>query len=221
MNFDEDDKDATRRPSGFWSGIRRVEKRERPRQAPVPAKDARPKAVAERNAPVKQERAAPAAPERPLMTRTGDKPAERIPVILENQSSSGFRLIDSGAGEKLEQYGDYRVVRLKPRRSGSVRSSQTLGACRRRLHRRHRRGRYGSLALPQGPLGETWPMQLLDVDFHGRFTSFRHVGVFPEQQVHWDWMRQEIEKAKRPVKVLNLFGYTGVASLIAAAAVLK
>ena len=87
-------------PPGSGPAPGRMEKRDRPRQ-PVPAKDARPKDAAVRNAPVKQERAAPAAPERPLMTRTGEKPAERIPVILENQSSSGFRLIDSGAGEKL------------------------------------------------------------------------------------------------------------------------
>jgi 23S rRNA (cytosine1962-C5)-methyltransferase len=67
-------------------------------------------------------------------------------------------------------------------------------------------------------LGETWPMQLLDTDFLGRFTSFRHVGVFPEQLAHWSWMRDQVAAAGRPLKVLNLFGYTGVASLIAAKA---
>jgi 23S rRNA (cytosine1962-C5)-methyltransferase len=56
------------------------------------------------------------------------------------------------------------------------------------------------------------------IDYLGRFTSFRHVGVFPEQAPHWDHMAELIRDAKRPVKVLNLFGYTGLASLVAARA---
>jgi 23S rRNA (cytosine1962-C5)-methyltransferase len=54
------------------------------------------------------------------------------------------------------------------------------------------------------------------IDYLGRFTSFRHVGVFPEQASHWDHMAGLIATAKRPLKVLNLFGYTGLASLVAA-----
>ena len=61
-------------------------------------------------------------------------------------------------------------------------------------------------------------MRLLDVEFFGRFTAFRHVGVFPEQIVHWSWMMDSIRKRGGRPKVLNLFGYTGVASLAAAAA---
>jgi 23S rRNA (cytosine1962-C5)-methyltransferase len=56
------------------------------------------------------------------------------------------------------------------------------------------------------------------IDYLGRFTSFRHVGVFPEQASHWDHMAGLIAGARRPTKVLNLFGYTGVASLVAAKA---
>ncbi|WP_439604201.1 class I SAM-dependent methyltransferase, partial [Shinella sp.] len=76
----------------------------------------------------------------------------------------------------------------------------------------------GRWKFPKAALGETWPMHLLGVDFHGRFTAFRHVGVFPEQLAHWSWMKEKVETAGRPVKVLNLFGYTGVASLVAASA---
>jgi 23S rRNA (cytosine1962-C5)-methyltransferase len=56
------------------------------------------------------------------------------------------------------------------------------------------------------------------IPFLGRFTSFRHVGVFPEQATHWEWMKSEIERAGRPLKILNLFAYTGIASLVAAGA---
>src|SRR5690606_33890888 len=54
---------------------------------------------------------APPLPARPLMRREGEKPAERVPVILETAGSDHYRLIDSGMGEKLEQYGPYRIVR--------------------------------------------------------------------------------------------------------------
>ncbi|TIV26204.1 MAG: class I SAM-dependent rRNA methyltransferase, partial [Mesorhizobium sp.] len=67
----------------------------------------------------------------------------------------------------------------------------------------------GRWRFPKAPLGETWPMKHDGIDYLGRFTSFRHVGVFPEQASHWDHMAGLIAAAKRPVKVLNLFGYTG------------
>lgn len=68
------------------------------------------------------------------------------------------------------------------------------------------------------PLPETWPLAYDGIPFLGRFTSFRHVGVFPEQATHWDWMKAAIGDAGRPLKILNLFAYTGVASLVAAKA---
>ena len=163
----------------------------------------------------------PAEPARSLIARQGELPAERVPVILESSAGEGgeFRLIDSGKGEKLEQYGPYRIVRpeaqaLWPRslpdhvwdRADAIFTGDTD------------EDGMGRWRFPREALGETWPMRLAGVDFHGRFTAFRHVGVFPEQLVHWNWMREAVEKAGRPVKVLNLFGYTGVASLVAAAA---
>jgi len=76
----------------------------------------------------------------------------------------------------------------------------------------------GRWRFPRTPLGETWPMKHDGIDYLGRFTSFRHVGVFPEQASHWSQMEDWIKAARRPVKVLNLFGYTGLASLVAARA---
>ena len=197
------------RRGGPPPGAAKAEKRDRPR-------DAQPRV---KETAVRPERTVPAEPQRPLMARSGEKPGERIPVILENATSGGFRLIDSGAGEKLEQYGDHRIVRPEAQalwqRSLAARHWEQVDAVFTGDTDEDGMGRW---RFPKGALGETWPMQLLGVDFHGRFTSFRHVGVFPEQQVHWTWMKNVIETAKRPVKVLNLFGYTGVASLIAASA---
>lgn len=149
--------------------------------------------------------------------RTGDRPSERIPIILETGARDQYRLIDSGKGEKLEQYGNYRIVRpeaqaLWPK---GLPLSEWLKADALFTGDVEEDG-MGRWQFPKGALGETWPMSLLDVDFHGRFTSFRHVGVFPEQMAHWEWMANQIKASPRPLKVLNLFGYTGVASLIAA-----
>lgn len=159
------------------------------------------------------------APARALKERSGERPAERVPVILETAGAGDFHLIDTGNQLKLEQYGPYRIVRpegqalWKPSLPAHV--WEKVDAVFTGDVDEEGAGRW---RFPREALGETWPLQLLDVDFHGRFTSFRHVGVFPEQIVHWSWMKSEIEAAKRPLKVLNLFGYTGVASLIAAAA---
>ena len=156
---------------------------------------------------------------RAMIVRSGERPPERVPVILESMGAGDFHLIDTGNGQKLEQYGPYRIVRPE---------AQALWPPSLPAHVWDKADAIftgdtdedgmGRWRFQKDALGETWPMRLLDVDFLGRFTSFRHVGVFPEQIVHWAWMKEQVEAAKRPLKVLNLFGYTGVASLVAAAA---
>ena len=185
-----------------------------------PARAARPAARRPERAAEVEER--PVTEEAAALTvtrRQGERPAERVPVILETTGSDGFRLIDSGNGEKLEQYGPYRIVRPEAQaiwpKSLPDHVWQRVDAVFTGDTDEDGMGRW---RFPREALGETWPLELLGVDFLGRFTSFRHVGVFPEQLAHWSWMKNEIEQAKRPLKVLNLFGYTGVASLVAAAA---
>ena len=155
----------------------------------------------------------------PLRRRDGALPAERLPLILEVAPNADYALIDSGDGEKLEQYGPYRIVRPEgqaiwqkalPAREWDKADAVFTGDTDEEGMGRWR--------FPKTPLGETWPMRHDGIDYLGRFTSFRHVGVFPEQASHWDHMAGLIEGARRPVKVLNLFGYTGLASLVAARA---
>lgn len=192
-------------------------KHARPARAPAKTRQFAAEAAPARPKKLAAER--PSEPQRPIRVHSGDKPAERVPVILETAGSDDYRLIDSGAGEKLEQYGSYRIVRpeaqaLWPRslpqqlwdRADAVFTGDTD------------EDGMGRWRFPGAALGETWPMRLLDTDFHGRFTAFRHVGVFPEQLAHWSWMKARIQASGRPLKVLNLFGYTGVASLVAARA---
>ncbi len=182
------------------------------KQANTPRKEIRPQKNTER-----PKASVSMTYDRPLVERTGAKPIERVPVILETGGPGAFQLIDSGDGQKLEQYGPYRIVRPEAqalwKASLPKRQWEDVDAVFTGDTDEDGMGRW---RFPKGALGETWPMRLLDVDFHGRFTSFRHVGVFPEQLAHWAWMQDQIRTAKRPLKVLNLFGYTGVASLAAA-----
>lgn len=171
-----------------------------------------------KRAPV-SEKLAEQVPARELLTRTGELPTETIPVILSSNGAGDFHLIDSGSGLKLEQYGNYRIIRPEAqalwRPSLPERVWNNVDAVFTGDTDEEAMGRW---RFPKEPLGETWPLSLLGVNFLGRFTSFRHVGVFPEQIVHWTWLKETIEGAGRPLKVLNLFGYTGVASLVAASA---
>ncbi|MBP2548250.1 23S rRNA (cytosine1962-C5)-methyltransferase [Neorhizobium galegae] len=178
--------------------------------------------------PLAKQQARPARPDaevaapaetRPLILRTGERPPERVPVILASQAAGDFHLIDSGAGLKLEQYGPYRIVRPEAQAlwQPSLDASVWDNADAIFTGDTDEDG-MGRWRFPRQALGETWPMALCGVDFLGRFTAFRHVGVFPEQIVHWAFVKEQAEKAGRPIKVLNLFGYTGVASLVAASA---
>jgi 23S rRNA (cytosine1962-C5)-methyltransferase len=158
-------------------------------------------------------------PPRPLEPRSGPRPGERLPVILETKATADYALLDSGNGRKLEQYGPYRIDRPEGQaiwlpampttewdKTDAVFTGNT-----------EEEG-MGRWQFPKGALGETWNTAHDGMAYLGRFTSFRHVGVFPEQAAHWSFMEDQIKAARRPVKVLNLFGYTGVASLIAARA---
>nr|WP_247880069.1 class I SAM-dependent methyltransferase [Brucella pituitosa] len=163
---------------------------------------------------------------REIKAYEGERPGERTPVILETEPSDDYALLDSGDGLKLEQYGPYRIVRPEgqaiwlpslPKSEWDKADAVFTGNTDE-----EGMGRWAFPKLQPGQtLGETWPMQHDGISFHGRFTSFRHVGVFPEQAAHWSYMDNLIRnaaKSGRTVKVLNLFGYTGVASLVAARA---
>jgi 23S rRNA (cytosine1962-C5)-methyltransferase len=138
--------------------------------------------------------------------------------MLETSGWSDYALLDSGAGRKLERYGSYRIVRPEaqalwtPRRPPAEWDAADATFVGIGDEEADGRWRY------RKPLGETWPLSYDGIRFLGRFTSFRHVGVFPEQATHWQWLKDEIAGAGRKQKVLNLFAYTGLASLVAAKA---
>ncbi len=142
-----------------------------------------------------------------------------LPLILETASSEAYALLDSGRGLKLERYGPYRIIRPEGQaiwqpRLGEAEWSDVDAVFTGNTEE----DGIGRWRFPKKPLEETWPLEFEGLNFLGRFTSFRHVGVFPEQAAHWRFIEDRIAAAERPVRLLNLFGYTGIASLIAARA---
>lgn len=124
----------------------------------------------------------------------------------------GYALLDSGGGRKLERFGDTVLVRpetkawwqparpeLWPRADAEFRNN-------------------GVWRLRNREQARSWPVKLNALTLEARLTDMsKHVGVFPEQEPHWRWMAPRLQALQKP-RVLNLFGYTGVASLAAAAA---
>ena len=148
----------------------------------------------------------------------GRRLPERIGVLLEREASPDFELVDFGGGRKLERYGALVIDRPEGQAIGSrcldAREWKRADAVFTGDTDEEGAGRWSK----PDRVGETWRLERDGVAFHGRFTSFRHVGVFPEQAPHWDLARTLIGEAGRPVRALNLFGYTGVASLLMAQA---
>ena len=144
---------------------------------------------------------------------------DRCPIVLENLPDSDHALLDSGNGLKLERYGPLRIVRPEAQAiwQPTLPPSEWAKAQAIFTGDTNEEGT-GRWAFPHRTLGETWPLQWEGLDYLGRFTSFRHVGVFPEQAAHWRFMEDRIRSHRGEFKLLNLFGYTGVASLVAARA---
>jgi 23S rRNA (cytosine1962-C5)-methyltransferase len=140
--------------------------------------------------------------------------------MLEIQFSNDwedYELLDTGRGQKLERYGAYTFVRPEPQAMWSpVLKSSTWNSAHAVFQPTGEEsgGHWQFNTQPNS----AWAMRYKDLRFKVQTTSGRHLGVFPEQAVHWDWIAQRIREAGRPVQVLNLFGYTGLATLAAAAA---
>src|ERR1700761_794540 len=128
-----------------------------------------------------------------------------------------YALLDSGHGRKLERYGRFTVVRPEPQCLWAPALPASAWEAADAVFDptdEEDAGRWKLKAKPP----ETWPLGWGDVRFNGRFTSFRHLAFFPEQAANWDWLDAAVRSADQPPKVLNLFGYTGVASLVMAKA---
>ena len=126
-----------------------------------------------------------------------------------------YELIDCSRGEKLERWGDQLLVRPDPQAIWNT----------PRTHRgwKHNAGRYARSSSGGGQwqnksMPERWTVSYGSLTFNIKPMNFKHTGLFPEQAANWDWAQEQIRSAGRPINVLNLFAYTGGATVACAAA---
>lgn len=121
-----------------------------------------------------------------------------------------YELLDSGDGEKLERFGQFTIIRPDPQIIWAKKSPnfwKNVDAIFRRT--REDRGVWEK----KSNIPDQWLMNWKGIKFFARLTPFKHTGIFPEQAVNWEWLEKRVSG-----KVLNLFGYTGIASLVCAKA---
>ena len=134
---------------------------------------------------------------------------------------SDYQILDTSDGEKLERWGDYILARPDPQ---VIWKSDKQVKEWKKLNARYHRSSKGGGEWEFFDLPEKWSINYnlksiaKTLTFNLQPFSFKHTGLFPEQAVNWEWMSGLIANAGRPVKVLNLFAYTGGATLACAAA---
>lgn len=126
-----------------------------------------------------------------------------------------YEVIDCSQGEKLERWGKYILLRPDPQ---VIWETPKTDKRWKKLNAHYHRSAKGGGEWEFFDLPKQWDIRYGLLTFHLKPFSFKHTGIFPEQAVNWDWMADKIKHAGRPVRVLNLFAYTGGATLAAAKA---
>ncbi|MCL6096117.1 MAG: class I SAM-dependent methyltransferase [Patescibacteria group bacterium] len=134
--------------------------------------------------------------------------------VLSTKGFTDYELIDSGKGQRLERFGKYTLVRpdpqiiWKPQKENSVWEKADVVYLQNGS-----KGNWNN----KGKVPEKWLIKYKTLSFYCKLTPFKHTGVFPEQCLHWDFMEEKLKGFNGQANVLNLFGYTGISSLVCAA----
>ena len=138
--------------------------------------------------------------------------------LIETAGFEDYALLDSGAGRKLERFGKIVVDRPEPQALWSPHLARATWDEPHAVFAGEDDEEKGRWRIEK-PVPESWPVKVRGVTMLCRLSGFRHLGLFPEQLPHWEWMLARLAECRdeRP-RVLNLFAYTGAASLLAAAA---
>jgi len=136
-------------------------------------------------------------------------------MILKTTKQKEYELLDSGNGEKLERYGPYTLRRPDP--EALWEKSKDSSFWEKAELKFIRNGNKTKWIIKNG-IPNSWDILYGDLKFSIKPTSFKHIGLFPEQLPNWEWMSELIRCGKRPCSVLNLFAYTGGATLACAKA---
>ena len=126
-----------------------------------------------------------------------------------------YELIDASNGERLERWGQHILVRPDPQ---VIWKTPRTSPAWKRPEGRYSRSHTGGGSWDKGGLPASWDIRYGSLTFHVKPMNFKHTGLFPEQAANWDWMQKKIREADRPISVLNLFAYTGGASVACLAA---
>lgn len=139
------------------------------------------------------------------------------PELMRTTGWADYGLVDSGHGRKLERYGAFTVVRPEPQAMWNPRLPPDIWESADAVFDPADEDDAGRWRFRRAPK-ETWPLAWNHARFLGRFTAFRHLAFFPEQAANWAFLDTVVRALGGQPRVLNLFGYTGVASLVMAAA---
>lgn len=142
-------------------------------------------------------------------------------IAYPDTSGNGYALLDSGHGRKLEKYGKVIVDRPEPQAlwAPSLPENDWKAAHASFTNTGNEDGDSGKWHLNKAlkdQCPESWEVEWNGIKFICRLMSFRHMGLFPEQAPHWNWVSEKIKTADRQLNILNLFAYTGAASIAAA-----
>lgn len=135
-------------------------------------------------------------------------------ITLITKPSADYELIDSGNGEKLERYGKYVMRRPDPQAlwnktlsESEWKSADAIFLADKKVWKKKNE-----------QMQNEWQISFGKIKFNIKPTAFKHTGVFPEQESNWKWIEEKIKNSGRKLKILNLFGYTGGATLAALSA---
>ncbi len=136
--------------------------------------------------------------------------------ILQTKGWGDYELLDSGNGQRLEKFGPYLLIRPDPQAIWKPKlDQQTWENFDAKFQKTS--GDKGKWIF-KSKVPEKWLVKYKDLTFYCKLSPFKHTGVFPEQSIQWDFIREKIEESGKSLSVLNLFAYTGIASLAAASA---
>ena len=138
--------------------------------------------------------------------------------LLVSDDWRDYELLDSGDMRKLERFGKVRVNRPDPQALWKPKTPVASWKADATFASKDDEDERGAWSFAGKPPPDEWPIAWNTLKLNARLAAFRHMGVFPEHSVHWRWAADQVKAAKRPVKALNLFGYTGMMSLALAQA---
>jgi 23S rRNA (cytosine1962-C5)-methyltransferase len=138
-------------------------------------------------------------------------------TLLTPSGWADYELLDSGGGAKLERYGLYTFVRPEHQAIWQPALPSSHWQSAHAIFQPAPIESGGNWKFTK-PIPPAWHMSYKELKFQVQATASRHMGVFPEQASHWNWMDERIRSSQRPIRALNLFGYTGLATLAAARA---